>query len=189
MSFASGKIAGMTMALDSLILAQLEPSKSHISMTLRNELESLSSRDAALDSNLVDPFQLRNLLSTYTVGDFKELGSRIQSLVQIQSGAQVVSAGIWILSVHFGVPLAIAVPAGLASSSAGKVYAYCSITFIVGLLWMKMRSASIERAFLAKLRESQKTLSSQLKEIQHSAVLKATLPKKRMLKSIEKSFL
>lgn len=143
MSFATGKIAGCMSELNSLLKSTLEPSKDLLVQSnstahhlVANEIDHLlSDQDdrvktnpedetvaaASVHRDAVDPFILRNLVATHPAADFTDLSKRLQNLVRIQSISQIALLFFWTFSVHFGVPLVMAVPAGLLSSASGTL--------------------------------------------------------------------
>lgn len=144
MSFASGKIAGCVSELTSLLKSTLEPSKELLVQSsntahhlVANEIDHLFKEDEksfveqipqSLPLDSVDPFALRNIVASYTVADFTDLGKKIQQLVKIQSLSQVALLFFWTFSFHFGVPLVMAAPACLITSGASK-----SLFFILSI--------------------------------------------------------
>ncbi|KAJ3368841.1 hypothetical protein HDU91_000264 [Kappamyces sp. JEL0680] len=181
MSYAAGKIAGYTSNLPTVVgetvrASVTSPGPQHdpaVDIHLK-ELDYLTLPNQTADCiQSTDPFLLRNQVATFTV-DYKELGDRIQRLVKSQAALQLSLAAFWVLSVHFGVPIPVAVPAGLFTSA-------------LGLFWMNLRYTSIQKSFMVRLGESQKLLLSKLKDIHYSAVTAATGPLKATLQALESS--
>jgi hypothetical protein len=132
MVFAAGKIAGTAANVD---------------------------KDASL---CIDPYALRNEIAAYDESIlFNNLSLTLQSTVRNQYIVQVfvfnksLIYGSLILAVHFGIPIAVAVPSGLLVSS-------------LGLSWMNHRYSAIQSDFVSSLHTSQKTLESKLKELHAS---------------------
>jgi hypothetical protein len=164
MAYASGKVTGYI---------------SNLGPILENTLRSVK-KDPLVPDLLfteqqisTDPFILRNQISGYDrYTDIADLGNKLATLTRNQFIFQIGSFSFWFLSLHFGVPLPVAIPIGLLSSSAGTL----PLSNFTGMYWMKLRYDVIQKVFLKRISLSQNVLKDKLEDIQKASVLNATRP-------------
>ncbi|KAJ3309702.1 hypothetical protein HDV04_005819 [Boothiomyces sp. JEL0838] len=95
-----------------------------------------------------DPFILRNQIAAEDNSQyFTQLSKQVNSLVRNQIFG-IMTLGL--LSLHFGVPLVVALPSSLLGS-------------VIGLQWMNLRYSGFQRTFIASFSESHQKLSMKLR--------------------------
>ncbi|KAJ3272936.1 hypothetical protein HDV01_005133 [Terramyces sp. JEL0728] len=127
MAYAVGKAEG---ALDQTVYV------------IHNSLEDGKTKSLLeMSYHSFDPFILRNQIASedYT-----------QYFTQLSKQFGLMTVGV--LGLHFGVPLAIALPSSLLGS-------------VAGLSWMNLRYTGFQRTFIASFSESHQKLSTKLKVI------------------------